>query len=69
VKDITLQIAAGHPYAVSRDQVPPDVIAKEREIAAQSDRLKGKPPQAIEKSFKACSISFISLIVWWIKVL
>jgi len=49
VKDITLQIAAGHPYAVSRDQVPPDVIAKEREIAAQSDRLKGKPPQAIEK--------------------
>jgi len=49
VKDITLQIAAGHPNAVSRDQVPADVIAKEREIAAQSDRLKGKPPQAIEK--------------------
>ncbi len=49
VKDITLQIAAGHPYAVSRDQVPADIIAKERDIAAQSDRLKGKPPQAIEK--------------------
>src|SRR6266581_6968312 len=27
VKDITLQIAAGHPYAVSRDQVPADIIA------------------------------------------
>jgi len=49
VKDITLQIAAGHPHAVSRDQVAPEVIAKEREIAAQSDRLKGKPPQAMEK--------------------
>ena len=49
VKDITLQIAAGHPHAVSREQVPADVIAKEREIAAQSDRLKGKPPQAMEK--------------------
>jgi elongation factor Ts len=49
VKDITLQIAAGHPHAVSRDQVPPEVIAKEREIAAQSDRLKGKPAQALEK--------------------
>ncbi|HEV2393154.1 MAG TPA: translation elongation factor Ts [Verrucomicrobiae bacterium] len=49
VKDITLQIAAGHPYAVSREQVPADVIAKEREIASQSDRLKGKPPQALEK--------------------
>jgi len=49
VKDITLQIAAGHPFAVSREQVAPDVIAKEREIAAQSDRLKGKPAQAMEK--------------------
>lgn len=49
VKDITLQIAAGHPNAVSRDQVPAEVIAKEREIASQSDRLKGKPAQAIEK--------------------
>jgi elongation factor Ts len=49
VKDITLQIAAGHPHAVSREEVPADVIAKEREIAAQSDRLKGKPAQALEK--------------------
>jgi elongation factor Ts len=49
VKDITLQIAAGHPNAVGREQVPAEVVAKEREIAVQSDRLKGKPPQAIEK--------------------
>ncbi|MGA3163831.1 MAG: translation elongation factor Ts [Verrucomicrobiota bacterium] len=49
VKDITLQIAAGHPHAVSREQVPAEVIAKEREIAAQSDRLKGKPAQAMGK--------------------
>jgi elongation factor Ts len=49
VRDITLQIAAGHPHAVSRDQVAPEIIAKEREIAAQSDRLKGKPAQALEK--------------------
>ena len=49
VKDITLQIAAGHPHVVSREFVPADVIAKEREIAAQSDRLKGKPAAALEK--------------------
>jgi elongation factor Ts len=49
VKDITLQIAAGFPQVVSRDNVAPDVIAKEREIAAQSDRLKGKPAAAMEK--------------------
>jgi len=47
VKDITLQIAAGHPYAVSREQVPADVLAKEREIAAE--QFKNKPPQAIAK--------------------
>jgi elongation factor Ts len=49
VKDITLQIAAGHPNTVSREEVPAEVVAKEREIAVQSDRLKGKPAQAIEK--------------------
>lgn len=49
VKDITLQIAAGHPHAVSREHVSADVIAKEREIAMQSDRFKGKPAQALEK--------------------
>jgi elongation factor Ts len=49
VKDITLQIAAGFPHVVSRENVAPEVLAKEREIAAQSDRLKGKPAAAMEK--------------------
>jgi elongation factor Ts len=49
VKDITLQIAAASPQVVSREQVSASVVAKEREIAAQSDRLKGKPAQAMEK--------------------
>jgi elongation factor Ts len=49
VKDITLQIAAGFPQAVSREVIPAAVVAKEREIAAQSDRLKGKPAAAMEK--------------------
>jgi elongation factor Ts len=49
VKDITLQIAAGFPQVVSRENVAPEVVAKEREIAAQSDRLKGKPAAAMEK--------------------
>ncbi len=47
VKDITLQIAAGHPFVVSRDQVPADVVAKEKEIAAE--QVKNKPPQALAK--------------------
>ena len=47
VKDITLQIAAASPIAVSREQVDPAVVAKEKEIAAE--QVKNKPPQAIEK--------------------
>jgi len=47
VRDITLQIAAAHPSVVSRDQVPAQVLAKEREIAAE--QVKDKPPQAIAK--------------------
>jgi elongation factor Ts len=47
VRDITLQIAAAHPYVVSREQIDTAVIAKEKEIAAE--QVKNKPPQAIAK--------------------
>jgi elongation factor Ts len=47
VKDITLQIAAANPTAVSRDQVDPALVAKEKEIAA--DQFKDKPAQVVEK--------------------
>jgi elongation factor Ts len=47
VRDITLQIAAAHPYVVTRDQIDPAVLAKEKEIAAE--QVKNKPPQAIAK--------------------
>jgi elongation factor Ts len=47
VRDITLQIAAGSPMVISREQVPADVVAKEKEIAAE--QVKNKPPQAIAK--------------------
>lgn len=47
VRDITLQIAAGSPTAVSREAIPADVLEKEKEIAAE--QVKNKPPQAIAK--------------------
>ncbi len=47
VKDITLQIAAGHPYVVSREQVEASILEKEREIAAE--QVKNKPPAAVAK--------------------
>ena len=47
VRDITLQIAAANPTTVSREQLDPAMLAKEREIAAE--QVKNKPPQAIAK--------------------
>jgi elongation factor Ts len=49
VRDITLQIAAANPVAVRQEEVDPAVVAKEREIIANSDVIKNKPPQAVAK--------------------
>ena len=46
-KDICMHIAASSPVCVSRDQVPADLVAKEKEIAVS--QAAGKPAQAIEK--------------------
>lgn len=47
VKDITLQIAASNPACVTRNQMNPAAVAKEKEIA--EEQAQGKPPQAIER--------------------
>ncbi len=47
VKDITLQIAAANPLTVRRDQIDPQVIEKEKEIARE--QVKGKPAAVIDK--------------------
>jgi len=44
-----MQIAAMRPKFVSRDEVPADVVAKEREIAEATAREEGKPEQALPK--------------------
>ena len=46
-KDLCMHIAATSPVCVSRDDVPADLVAKERDIAVA--QAEGKPPQAIEK--------------------
>jgi elongation factor Ts len=44
-----MQVAAMRPQFVSRDEVPADVVAKEREIAEATAREEGKPEQALAK--------------------
>ena len=46
-KDICMHIAATSPVCVSRDEVPSELVEKEKEIAQA--QAEGKPPQAVEK--------------------
>jgi elongation factor Ts len=47
VKDVTLHIAASHPLHVNREEVPADVITRERDIAAA--QVQGKPANIVDK--------------------
>ena len=48
-KGAAMQVAARRPQYLTRDEVPADVVAKEREIAEATSREEGKPEQAIAK--------------------
>ena len=48
-KDLAQQVAAMRPLYVVREDVPADVVEKERRIAEQITRDEGKPEQAIGK--------------------
>jgi elongation factor Ts len=48
-KDLAQQIAAMRPLYTTREDVPADVVEKERRIAEQITRDEGKPEQAIPK--------------------
>lgn len=44
-----MQIAAMRPQYLTREEVPADIVAKEREIAEATAREEGKPEQALPK--------------------
>ncbi len=46
-KDLAMQIAASNPLCLSRDQVPADVIEREKNI--YKEEVKGKPDNIVEK--------------------
>jgi elongation factor Ts len=48
-RGVAMQIAAMRPRYLTREDVPADVVAKEREIAEATSREEGKPEQAIAK--------------------
>ncbi|MDR3640325.1 MAG: translation elongation factor Ts [Humidesulfovibrio sp.] len=48
-RDLAMQIAAASPLCVSSDQVPADLLAKEREIFKHQAMQEGKPEAIAEK--------------------
>ncbi len=48
-KDIAMHIAASRPLCIAEDQVPRDVLDKERAIFAAQAAESGKPPEIVEK--------------------
>ena len=49
VRNLAMQVAATRPLCVRREEVPADLVAKEREIYAEQMRIEGKPAAVIEK--------------------
>ncbi|MDZ4797966.1 MAG: translation elongation factor Ts [Bryobacteraceae bacterium] len=49
VKDIAMQIAAADPQFIRREEVSPEVLEREREIARDRARQEGKPDKILDK--------------------
>ena len=60
VKDITLHIAAAQPLYVTRDEVPAEIIEKEKEVYA--GQVKGKPENVIAKIVEGKLDKFYSTV-------
>ncbi|MCG8424683.1 MAG: translation elongation factor Ts [Proteobacteria bacterium] len=48
-KDVAMQIAAMNPQYVSAEEIPAEVVDKERSIRMETARQSGKPDKVIEK--------------------
>ncbi len=48
-KDVCMHVAAMRPSVVSKDDLDPEAVAKEREILSEQARTEGKPDHIIEK--------------------
>jgi len=61
-KDLAMHIAANSPLVVNRNQVPADVIAKEKEIFSAQAQASGKPAAIVEKMIDGRISKFVDEI-------
>ena len=60
VKDIAMHTAAMRPQAVTKEELDPAVVAKEREILSEAARKEGKPENIIGKMVEGRLRNFYS---------
>jgi elongation factor Ts len=58
-KDIAMHVAASKPLALSRDEVSPEIVQKERDIAAAKAAESGKPANIVEKMVEGAVSKFL----------
>jgi len=62
-KDIAMHIAATNPVSITRDSVPADVVAREKDIFVQQALESGKPEAIVEKMVAGKIEKFIAEVV------
>jgi elongation factor Ts len=62
-KQIAMHIAASNPVSVSKEDVPAEIIAKEKEIFTDQSKASGKPDNIIEKMVEGRIRKFYDEIV------
>jgi elongation factor Ts len=63
MKELALQVAAASPQYAKRDDVPADILERERGIYRAQMEGSGKPPQVIEKIIEGKLGSFYEQVV------
>lgn len=57
-REVAMHIAAARPIWVSREDVPSDVVQRERDLAEKQARAQGKPDHVIERIVEGKLASF-----------
>jgi elongation factor Ts len=58
-RDLAMHIAAAKPVALSKDQVPPELVRKEKDIAAAKAAESGKPANIVQKMVEGSVQKFL----------
>lgn len=62
-RDIAMHIAAANPVAITREEVPDNVVSREKEIYVQQALESGKPEAIVEKMVSGKIEKFLAEIV------